>query len=283
MLGEQTTVARGFRVEGLGIHSGVRSVVDVEPAPADFGVRVAVGRHAPFRAVADAVTHTRLGTSLGSGDAQVRTVEHWLAAMAGMGIDNVLLALSRGREMPILDGSALEIVRRLRTAGLHRLGVPRRAWVVRRPVVVGRHDGARVGFEPAEQPELVGRYDFPPPVGRTEMSVRLTETAFAEALAPARTFGFVRDLEKLRRRNQARGGRLDNALLFGAAGPINPGGLRFANECARHKLLDAVGDLALLGRPWVGRYVAFRGGHALNVALVLRALVTPGALESATG
>ncbi len=264
---------------GIGLHTGCRSVVRIEPAFEYDGLQyAAVGQRAVL-ARAEAVTDTRLGTTLGAGRARMRTVEHWLAALTGCGVDNAVLRLVHGDELPILDGSAAPIVTRVMQVGLVEQASFRRWLVVRRPVVVDGPEGAQVRLEPAEGRWLQGTYAFASPVGVQSLTLELTPAHFRRALAPARTFAFADDVARLRRTGRAHGGSLDNAVVFAPDGPVNPDGLRFSDEVARHKLLDAVGDLALLGGAWQGRYVADRGGHALNVALVLKALTTPGALR----
>ena len=276
--GWQRTLAGPVEVTGVGLHSGRPVRVVVAPAAPDFGVQFG---GVPARV--EFVSDTRLGTTLTCDGRRVRTVEHWLAAFAGLGLDNVAVAMPVGDELPAMDGSAAPIVARLQDVGFVVQPRRRRAWIVRAPVEVRRPDGAFARLEPAPGLEasarLVGRYVFRPPVGEQAVRIELTPETFARAVAPARTFAFAEDVAAMQAADRALGGSLANAVLFAADGPQNPEGLRFFDECARHKLLDAVGDLALFGAPWVGRYVSERGGHALNVALVREALATPGALQ----
>ena len=278
----QQTLAASFELTGVGLHGGRPARLRADPAPPNTGLCVAVGASWPRRAVAAAVTETALGTCLGGPPFRVRTVEHCLAAFAGMGVDNAILTLLEGDEMPALDGSAAPVVVQILAVGRRAQPVPGRRYVVCRPVTVQRADGAFARLEPAMSAAVLGQYGFRAPVGATAFAVDLTPSTFATDLAPARTFAFAEDIEALKAAGWAQGGHLANAVVFGPDGPVNPEGLRYVDECARHKLLDAVGDLALLGLPWRGRYVGHRSGHALNVALVLRALRTPGVLRVET-
>ena len=275
----QRTLRRAIEICGVGLHGGRLSVVRIEPAPVDYGLRLAAAGQTPVLARAEWVTDSRLGTTLGAAAARVRTVEHWLAALTGFGLDNARLQLLEGDELPALDGSAHPIVRRLTETGAVDQPAPRRWFEVRQTVTVIGAGGAWVRLEPGEGCWLEGRYAFRRPVGEQHRAVQLDPTTFAIEIASARTFAFVGDIDRMRRQGRGLGGSLNNAVVFGDIGPLNPEGLRFPDEVVRHKLLDAVGDLALLGAPWRGRYVADRGGHALNIALVLRALRTPGVLR----
>ncbi len=275
----QTTVAAPFELAGVGLHTGHQARVRVSPAPADHGIQIGRSGRPAVRARVDAVTSTHLCTQLGSGDGRIATVEHLLAALAGVGVDNAAVTLVEGAEVPILDGSARPFVDAILGVGRAALSVPRRVAVVHRTVVVEGRGGAFARLEPALATSVAGRYLFRPPVGTQRVALGLTSSSFATELAPARTFGFEDEVHALHRAGRALGGSLANALVYGPGGPVNADGSRFADECARHKLLDAVGDLALFGAPWRGRYVADRAGHALNVALVIRALATPGVLR----
>lgn len=274
----QCTLGGAFEVTGVGLHGGRSARVRVMPAPPGWGLRISMGEYPPSPLSVEAVVDTAWGTSMTvAGPAHqrvVHSVEHGLAALAGLGVDNATLAVVQGDELPAMDGSARPMVERILEVGVRAQPADRRYAVVRRPVSVARADGASVTLEPTALPELVGRYVFRSPVGEQTLSLPLTPATVERTLAPARTFGFAEDLADLRGRDKAAGGTLDNAVLFDVGGPRNPGGLRFTDECARHKLLDAIGDLAFLGAPLLGRYVADRGGHTLNVALVKKALAT---------
>ena len=276
----QRTLRTAFEVRGIGLHGGRSAHVIVMPAPPNAGLRFGRRRGGRLiRADACKVVDTRLGTTVAHGAVRLQTVEHWLAALAGLGVDNASLVLAEGTELPVLDGSAGPIIERIQASGIVDQPAGRRYAVIARPVAVHRADGSSARLEPAPQPELIGRYVFRRPVGRQHFQLALCPKTFAAELASARTFAFASDVAAYQQAGRALGGGLDNAVVWGPDGPLNSEGLRFANEVARHKLLDAVGDLALIGRPWIGRYVGHRSGHALNVALVRRALQTPGALR----
>jgi len=266
----QITVTRSVSLDGVGLHSGDAVKVRLDPAPPGTGVRF---RHLdepdrpPLPATIDAAVDARLATTLGQDGWRVVTVEHLLSAVWGMGIDNLDVWLD-GEELPILDGSALGWVAALDRAGRTRQEVPRRGLVVDAELVV-TEGASRIRVTPAETLELAVEIDFDhPAIGRQSIDVRLDPDTFQRELAWARTFGFAAQVEAMRAAGLARGGSLDNALVFGELGPINEGGVRGAGEVVRHKALDLLGDLALLGRPLRARVEAVRPGHAINQRIV---------------
>ncbi len=263
----QHTLPSPLRASGVGLHGGHRVRVTLRPAPPDHGV-VFVRADLPgaprIPAHVEHLHETRLATTLGVGGATVATVEHLLAALVGMGIDNVVVEVA-GPELPIFDGSAQPWVERVRRAGGPvAQGRPRRALVVLRPIEV--RDGDKLArLEPAPRFEAHCTIAFAHPlIGRQ----RRTYAGAFEELAAARTFGFGRDVDALHAQGLARGGGVDNAVVFDEDQVRNPGGLRFPDEPVRHKILDAIGDLALLGGPLIGRYVGIKSGHQLNTRLV---------------
>jgi UDP-3-O-[3-hydroxymyristoyl] N-acetylglucosamine deacetylase len=281
----QRTLKTAIRANGVGLHSGTRASIRLVPAPANHGIvflRTDTGTRIPARH--DHVVDTRLCTVLGlpgSTDPATRisTVEHVMAALAGAGIDNALIEVS-GPEIPIMDGSAAPFTFLIDCAGVTAQDAPLSVLQVLRPIRVKdgeatvallpsaraavREEGARLA--------LAIEIDFTAAaIGRQDFALELTPAGFREAVAPARTFGFAEDLQRLRDAGLARGGSLDNAVVLEDGKVVNEGGLRFADEFARHKLLDAVGDLALAGLPIEGRFVGHRSGHRLNNQL-LRAL-----------
>ena len=286
----QRTLKAAIDCVGVGVHSGRRVKLAFRPAAPDTGIvfrRIDLvdatglqGVDIPARF--DAVSDTRLCTVLtapGRPDARVGTVEHVMAALSAMGIDNVVVELD-GPEVPILDGSSAPFLFLLDCAGVAEQMIPRRSIQVMRSVRVERGD-AFVELHPLSGDAAPGLYlnlsiDFEAEaIGRQAMAVRLTETAFRRQLAQARTFAMAGEIAQLQAAGLARGGSLDNAVVVDGAKVLNPGGLRMADEFVRHKLLDAVGDLALGGR-LIGRYVGNRAGHALNNQ-VLRALFADAA------
>lgn len=271
----QRTVARRVTCSGVGLHSGRPASLTLAPAAPDAGIKFVrrdLGLEIPARA--ELVVDTVLSTSLGTGGARVSTVEHVLAALAGMGIDNCRIELD-GPEIPILDGSAAPFVYLVREAGVRTQRASKRFLVVKRPVEV--RDGEKTArVEPA--PELSVRFtaDFGHPLITDQtFSFVFSDRVFAREVARARTFCFLRDVERMKAAGLALGGSLENAIVVDEFSILNDGGLRYPDEFARHKVLDAIGDLALLGMPLIGAFTAFRSGHALNQALVRKVLADP--------
>lgn len=262
----ETTLHSPFRCAGIGLHSGERVEIVVRPAPARTGIRFSLpgpqGR-VVLRPHPDAVVATMLATTLGEGATRVATVEHLLAALAGMEVDNALVEV-HGSEIPIMDGSALRFARLIQAAGLRRLDVPRQVACIRRPIVF--EDGQRsIRAYPFSGLQIWYRIGFDhPSVGTQTYCFDASPDAFLHEIAPARTFGFLRDVERLRTAGLARGGSLANAVVVGDEGIVNPEGLRFPDEMVRHKILDFLGDMAVLGWRLRGRFVVERSGHEVN-------------------
>lgn len=273
----QTTLGRVVTVSGPSLHHGGEATTRLHPAPAGTGI---IFRHSSFPGRVPAtvahVVQTTLSTTIGNGVWSVATVEHLLAAMLGVGLDNAMVEID-SPEVPALDGSAAGWVEAIDEAGLIELHAPRRTLVLRSAVEV--RQGDRVArLLPCDELELSARIDFAHrSVGRQELTVRLEPGAFSRELAWARTFGFLAEVDQMRSMGLAQGGGLHNAVVFGPDGPLNPEGLRAPDELVRHKLLDMVGDLALVGMPVRARMEAERPGHALTVALVARLMSQPEA------
>lgn len=271
----QTTLKNPIHCAGVGLHSGVRVTLTLAPAEADSGIRFIRTDHAGNQAIIparwDAVVDTKLCTVLGNqAGVTVGTVEHLMAALAGQGIDNADIYLDAG-EVPIMDGSSSDFVFLIESAGTVELSAARRAIQLHERITVG-DDTAGATLSAAPMAIFEGAIDFPSAaIGRQERVFRLTEGAFKRDLARARTFGFVEQVDQLRKIGLARGASLDNAVGIQGDKVLNIGGLRWADEFVRHKLLDAVGDLALAGLPILGRYRGHRAGHAVHNQL-LRAL-----------
>ena len=283
----QRTLKAAIDCVGVGVHSGRRVNLTIRPAAADHGIvfrRTDLGRAIAARF--DNVTDTRLCTVLADPampSARVGTVEHLMAALAGLAIDNALIEVD-GPEVPILDGSAAPFVFLLDCAGSVEQDAPRRVIEIRRPIRVTAGE-AWAELRPlgpvtrAAQPvlDMDLSIDFAASaIGRQSASLRLTPDSFRHEIAAARTFAHAAEVEQLQAAGLARGGSLDNAIVVDGANILNPGGLRMENEFASHKLLDAVGDLALAGARLHGRFVAHRPGHELNNRL-LRALFADAA------
>jgi UDP-3-O-[3-hydroxymyristoyl] N-acetylglucosamine deacetylase len=265
-MGNQRTIRRQVSVEGIGLHSGDPVKLTLSPAAADTGIlfRAADGTLVP--ADIDHVVDGRGATTLGAFGVRVRTVEHLMAAAAALGIDNLVADIS-AEEVPALDGSSKPFVDLLYSAGSVTLPVPRRPVAVRERVRVG--DNSRwLEITPSDSFRITYTLDNPHPVvGLQVASLEVSESTFVEELAPARTYGFLRDVAVMRKNGLARGGSLDNAVVVGKRSVLNDS-LRFQDEFVRHKMLDLVGDLWLLGRPLQGHVTAHNGGHALNHELV---------------
>ncbi len=275
----QQTLARPVTCRGIGVHSGQAARLTLLPAPPDTGlvfVRTDLPGLPVIPARAANVVGTTLATSLGREGAEVSTVEHLLAALHGLGIDNAVAEVD-GPEVPIMDGSAAPFVRLLDAAGRVVLDAPRRTLVVDRPVRV-REGGREIAVEPADRLEIAYEIAFDhPAIPPQSLTLAVDPARFVAELAPARTFGFLAEVEALKARGLARGGSLENAVVVGPDRVLNPEGLRFPDEFVRHKALDLVGDLALLGLPLRGRVSVSRGGHQLHTRLVRALLDDPSA------
>ena len=274
----QRTFRQRVSLEGVGLHSGEQVRVTVAPAPADSGIIFARdGVEVP--ALAQFVVDTTMNTSLGKGGVRIGTVEHLLAALAGCGIDNARLEVE-GPEVPIMDGSSAPFVDLVRQAGIHELRAARRFLLMRKSVTVNEGD-KHARLSPAR-----GRFainytiDFRHPlISDQSFKLELTELSFRKDIARARTFGFKRDVERLHKAGLARGGTLKNAVVVDDFNILNPEGLRFPDEFVRHKILDSLGDLSLLGMPVIGQLTAVKSGHALNHQLVRKVLSEAGAFQ----
>jgi UDP-3-O-[3-hydroxymyristoyl] N-acetylglucosamine deacetylase len=271
----QRTIAKRVSCAGVGLHSGKPATLTLAPAAPDAGitfVRRDLGVEIPARA--SLVVDTVLSTSLGVDGARVATVEHVLAALTGMGVDNCRVEVD-GPEVPILDGSAAPFVYLLEEAGIRTQRAGKR-FLVMREVVEAREGDKLARLEPAQELSIRFTVDFGHPLVTDQTFVfAFSDRAFAREVARARTFCFVRDIEKMKAAGLAQGGSLDNAIVVDEFSILNPGGLRYPDEFARHKTLDALGDLSLLGMPVIGTMTARKSGHALNQTLVRKVLATP--------
>jgi UDP-3-O-[3-hydroxymyristoyl] N-acetylglucosamine deacetylase len=271
----QRTVAKRVTATGIGLHSGHPVTLTLAPAPADAGVtfvRMDLAVEIPARN--ENVLDTRLNTTVGIGDARVSTVEHVMAALQGMGIDNCRVEVD-GPEMPVLDGSAAPFVCMIKEAGVQVLRAGRRFVVIDRPVEI--RDGDKLArLEPSDAFRVSFTADFNHPlITNQTLELTISDRTFEREIARARTFCFRRDIEKMQSMGLAKGGSLENAVVVDDFSIVNPEGLRYADEFVRHKVLDAVGDLALLGLPVVGALTAVKSGHAMNQALVKKVLADP--------
>jgi UDP-3-O-[3-hydroxymyristoyl] N-acetylglucosamine deacetylase len=273
---ERTTLAQAAVCAGIGLHTGARVRMVLKPAQAGTGIVFertdldCADRQIPARF--DLVRSTDLGTTIINADgASVSTVEHLMAAFAGLGVDDVLVEL-HGPEVPAMDGSSMPFIELLEHTGLKTQPAPRRAIRVLKPVEVSL-GGRNAVFLPSLQPAIDVSIDFDNAViGRQQYRFEISPAGFRSEIAAARTFGFRREYETLLKAGLARGGSMDNAIVLDDEGVANPEGLRFADEFVRHKILDAVGDLYLAGAPILGLYQASRPGHGINNVAV-RALM----------
>jgi len=275
----QRTLKNVIRATGVGLHSGEKVYLTLRPAPVDAGIvfrRVDLDPVAEIPARADLVTETMLCTGLSRDAGKVMTVEHLMSALAGLGIDNAYVDLS-APEVPIMDGSAGPFVFLLQSAGIAEQQAAKRFIRIREPVEV--RDGDKVArFEPHDGFRIGFTVEFAHPAIPASLSraeVDFSTTSYVKEVSRARTFGFMRDLEFMRERNLGLGGSMDNAIVLDEFRVLNEDGLRYADEFVRHKILDAVGDLYLAGRPIIGAFEGFKSGHALNNKLVRALLAQP--------
>jgi UDP-3-O-[3-hydroxymyristoyl] N-acetylglucosamine deacetylase len=271
----QRTIAKRVSCTGVGLHSGKPATLTLAPAPADAGVsfvRMDLGVEIPARN--EFVADTTLSTNLASGGARVHTVEHVMAALHGMGIDNCRVEVD-GPEIPILDGSAAPFVCLVHEAGVKVQRAGKRWLVVEQAVEI--RDGDKVArLEPSDAFSIEFTADFAHPlITNQAFRVTLNDRVFEREVARARTFCFLRDIERMQAAGLAKGGSLENAIVVDEFSILNPEGLRYPDEFARHKVLDAIGDLALFGLPVLGALTAVKSGHALTPALVKMVLAAP--------
>jgi len=268
----QRTLKNVIRATGVGLHTGNKVYLTLRPAAADTGIlfrRVDLPRSLEIRACPENVGDTRLSTTLVKGDVGISTVEHLLSAFAGLGIDNAYVDVS-APEVPIMDGSAGPFVFLIQSAGIEEQSRPKRFIRIKRRVVV-EDGGKRAVFEPYKGFRVDFSIDFDHPafVSRAQgASVDLSTTSFVREVSRARTFGFLRDIETLRQNNLALGGSMDNAIVLDDYRVLNEEGLRYEDEFVKHKILDAIGDLYLLGYSLIGAFRGHKSGHALNNRLL---------------
>ncbi|MBD5635516.1 MAG: UDP-3-O-[3-hydroxymyristoyl] N-acetylglucosamine deacetylase [Candidatus Eremiobacteraeota bacterium] len=260
----QHTLGDALAFEGVGLHTGAAARVRIVPQPAESGVRFSLGGAEPFAATSEFVVETRRATVLGDGGATVSTVEHVLSALFAMGVDNALIEVD-GPELPILDGSASIYTDAIVASGLVEQAAPRALFTLDRPAVFEDGDAVLI-VSPADAFRLRFAVDFEAPVGAQYLDLTLDAATFRSEIAAARTFGYLHEVEALRAAGLARGGSLDNALVFAPEGPLSP--LRWPNEVVRHKALDLIGDFALLGAWPKFDVVAIKSGHRLHAQAV---------------
>jgi UDP-3-O-[3-hydroxymyristoyl] N-acetylglucosamine deacetylase len=282
----QRTLKNSIRATGIGLHSGRKVFMTLRPAPVNTGIvfrRMDLPEPVDVHARAENVGDTMLGTTLMNGDVRVSTVEHLLSAFAGLGVDNAFVEVS-AVEIPIMDGSAAPFVFLLQSAGLEEQSLPKRFVRILKPIEV--RDGDKwARFDPFNGFKVNFEIEFDHPIFRRHTqraSMDFSTTSFLREISRARTFGFMRDLETLRAHNLALGGTLDNAIVLDDFRILNEDGLRYEDEFVKHKILDAIGDLYLLGHSLIGEFTGFKSGHALNNRLLRSLIAEQSAWEEVT-
>ncbi|MGH8629562.1 MAG: UDP-3-O-acyl-N-acetylglucosamine deacetylase [Burkholderiales bacterium] len=282
----QRTLRNSIRATGVGLHSGQKVFMSLLPAGPDTGIifrRVDLEKPVEIRAYATNVGATELASTLIQDGVKVATVEHLLSAIAGLGVDNCIVELS-APEVPIMDGSSGPFVFLIQSAGIQEQDAPKRFIRIKQPVQV--QDGDKYArFEPYEGFRVSFSIDLRHPVFKTSRqaaTIDFSTTTFVREVSRARTFGFMRDVETMRSKNLALGGSLDNAVVLDEYRVLNNEGLRYEDEFVRHKILDAIGDLYLMGHSLIGSYTAHKSGHQLNNKLVRALIADPRAWEEVT-
>jgi UDP-3-O-[3-hydroxymyristoyl] N-acetylglucosamine deacetylase len=282
----QRTLRNAIRATGVGLHTGEKVYLTLAPAPVDTGIvfrRVDLDPVVEIRAEARNVGDTTLSTTLVNGEHRVSTVEHLLSAMAGLGIDNAYVDVSAS-EVPIMDGSAGPFVFLIQSAGIEEQAAAKRFIRIKRPVTVVDGD-KKASFLPFNGFKVSFTIDFDHPVFRDRKAhaeVDFSSTSFVKEVSRARTFGFMHEIEYLRSKGLARGGSVDNAIVVDEYRILNQDGLRYDDEFVKHKILDAIGDLYLLGNSLIGEFRGFKSGHALNNALLRSLIAQADAWEMVT-
>lgn len=283
---KQRTLKNPIRATGVGLHSGEKVYMTLRPAPANFGIvfrRTDLDPPVDVPAQADLVGDTSMASTLAQGEVRISTVEHLLSAFAGLGIDNCIVELS-APEVPIMDGSAGPFVFLVQSAGIEEQAAAKRFVRIMKKVRVEQGD-KWAEFEPYDGFKVAFEIEFDHPVFKRHTrraEVDFHTTSFVKEVSRARTFGFMRDYEMLRERNLAKGGSLDNAIVVDDQRVLNEDGLRYEDEFVKHKVLDAIGDLYLLGHSLIGSFTAYKSGHGLNNQLLRKLLADRSAWEEVT-
>ena len=279
----QRTIKESIRATGIGLHSGEKVYMTIRPAPQNTGIvfrRIDLDDPVDIQAKASNVSQTTLGTTIEYKNAKVATVEHLLSAMAGLGIDNAFVELTAA-EVPIMDGSAAPFVFLLQSAGIEKQKAKKKFIKIKKFIEV--KDGDKVAsLSPYDGFRLNMEIDFEHPVFKMNsqsVMIDFSVTSFLKEISRARTFGFLRDLEILREKDLTLGGGMDNAIVMDEFRVLNEDGLRFRDEFVRHKTLDAIGDLYLMGASLIGKFVGYKSGHNLNNLLLRKVLSSPDSYE----
>lgn len=279
----QKTINKNICTSGLGLHSGRDITVCLKPAPVNHGIRflrVDLSGAPVLTAKPENVTSTTLATTLGQGENRVSTVEHLMASLASLSVDNVIVEVN-GPELPVFDGSAAEWVRMIIEAGLVEQNASKRALKVTRPFKFSIGDKS-IEVRPASRFSVEAHIDFGGAIGRHCFYYVESDKAFTAEISRSRTFCMLKDVEMMHSQGLALGGSLDNAVVVGDDGILNPEGLRYDDEFVRHKILDFIGDLAMAGAPVIGQFVLHKPGHELNRRFLAEALAQPGLIEASS-
>ncbi len=283
---KQRTLKNVIRATGVGLHTGKKIFLTLRPAHANAGIifrRIDLDDPVEIEAKPDNVGDTKLSTSLVKDGVKISTVEHLLSALAGFGIDNAYVDLSAD-EVPIMDGSAGPFVFLIQSAGVEEQNAPKQFMRIKKKIRVEEDDKWAM-FEPFEGFKVGFTIEFDHPMfheGNCKAEIDFSTTSYVKEVSRARTFGFMRDVELLRENNLALGGSLDNAIVVDDYRILNEDGLRYEDECVKHKILDAIGDLYLLGHSLIGSFTGFKSGHALNNRLLRELLINESAWELVT-
>jgi UDP-3-O-[3-hydroxymyristoyl] N-acetylglucosamine deacetylase len=283
---KQRTLKNAIQATGVGLHTGEKVYMTLHPSAPDTGVvfrRTDLNPIVEIPAKAKNVGDTTLSTTLVKDDVRVSTIEHLMSALAGMGIDNVIVDVS-APEIPIMDGSAAPFVFLLKSAGIKEQDAPKKFVRIKRPVTV-KQEGKEATFKPFNGFKINFAIDFDHPVFDSQTlnaSIDFSSTSFVKEISRARTFGFMHEFEYLRAKGLARGGSLNNAIVVDESQIVNEDGLRFEDEFVKHKILDAIGDLYLMGNSIIGEFDAHKSGHGLNNASVLALIADEDAWEMVT-
>src|SRR3990172_9569690 len=275
----QRTIKNEVWFEGIGLHTGRHCRVTLRPASRDEGITfIRTDKNVTIKAHVGSVIDTAFATTIGQNGVKIRSVEHILAALAGLGIDNIYIEVN-GPEIPILDGSSTELISIILTAGIAKQGKKRPFLRIKRPFVFEDGHSKIVAF-PYKGVRITYRISFNHHgIGEQKISLDISEESFAREIAPARTFGFLKDIEYLRTNGLAKGGSLENAIILGEHGVLNASGLRFNDEFVRHKVLDSIGDFSLIGFPIYGHILANKAGHSTNLKFMKKLVSCPECWE----
>ncbi len=283
---KQRTLKKEISATGVGLHNGEKVTMTLRPAVADAGIlfrRVDLPKSPEIKVQASAVRDTRMCSALECNGARVATVEHLMSALAGLGVDNIIIDLNAS-EVPIMDGSSVPFIYLLQSAGIVEQPVAKKFIRIKKTIEVV-HEDKWVRFEPYHGFKIDFTIDFPHPVFENtgkNVKIDFADNSYIKEISRARTFGFMHEVEYLRANGLARGGSLDNAIVLDEYRILNTGGLRYEDEFAKHKVLDAIGDLYMLGHPLLGAFTAYKSGHALNNQLICALLEDTAAWEFAS-